>query len=228
VGQSLGVHNHDVTKWVWLDVVGVVGDVHPPLSEGEPKPFVYLPSGEPNGQLGLLVARGRGTDAELMRNIRATIARIDPEAAVTRSRPLVEAIEEVRYPRRMAAALLVSSALVGLLLASVGLYGVVSYSVVQRLKELGIRAALGADRADLTRLVVREAANVTVIGSLIGFGLAFVGIRLVSHQVFAMPGLDWITAAVVPAVLGVVVFAACYLPARRAARVDPLVVLRWQ
>jgi FtsX-like permease family len=97
---------------------------------------------------------------------------------------------------------------------------------VARLKELGIRAALGADRGDTIRLVIREGAGIAIAGSVAGFVLAFVGIRFASHEVFAFPPIDAATLVIVPVLLSAVVLLACYLLARRAARVDPMVVLR--
>ena len=234
ISEFLGLHGAGSTQIPdWLEVVGVVGPVRHPLSEGEWRPFVYLPW--PNGPSGdthvptspLLVARGRGSDADLVTALRRAVAAADPETAVTSAGSLTQSIDTIRYPRRIATALLVSSASIGLVLAALGLYGVVSYSVAQRRRELGIRAALGADRRDLLKLIMREGIVVALIGSASGFVIAFAGIRVVSNQVFAMPELDLTTALAVPLVLITVVLLACYLQARRAARVDPMTALRW-
>lgn len=104
--------------------------------------------------------------------------------------------------------------------------GVVSYSVAQRMKELGIRAALGADRTDIMVLVLKEGAKVATIGSPSGFSLAFAAIRVTSNQVVAIPAMDAATLLIVPLILAAAILAACCVPARRAARVDPMVVLR--
>jgi predicted permease len=219
---------------VWREVVGVVGAVRGPLSEGWPYSFAYAPATQDDqmpyayvhGEA--LIARGRGSDAELIRALRGAVAQADPDLGIIQSRMLSDVVNERRYPRRVAAALLVFSGFAGLLLAGVGLYGVASYSVAQRLKELGIRAALGADRADIARLVVKEGLSVAAVGSVFGLILAYAGIRVTAHLVLPIPSVDasaWIAG---PVVLGIVVLTACYIPARRAARVDPMVVLRAQ
>jgi len=212
----------------WLEVVGVVGAVTSPLSEGAAKPFVYTPLTQASGGLGypMIVARGRGTTAQTVDLIRGEVARLDGEVGMIQARTIGAAVDEMRYPRRLAAGLLGFSGLVGLLLASVGLYGVVSYSVVQRLKELSIRAALGADRRDITMLVMKEGARAAAVGAAFGLVLAFIGIRILSNQVMPIPALDLTTVLGAPALLGVVILAACYIPARRASRVDPMDVLR--
>jgi putative ABC transport system permease protein len=174
----------------------------------------------------MVVARGRGSDAELIRELRAAVHEADMGAEILQSRTMADAISTMRGPRRMAATMLSVSGAVGLFLASIGLYGVVSYSVAQRLKELGIRAALGADRADILILVMKEGAKVAALGSVFGFILAFVAIRVTSNQLIAIPAMDVATLAVVPLILAVVILFACYVPARRAARVDPMIVLR--
>jgi predicted permease len=219
---------------VWREVVGVVGAVRGPLSEGWPYSFAYAPAAQDDqmpyayihGEA--LIARGRGSDRDLIRTLREVVAQADPGLGIIQSRMLSDVVNERRYPRRVAATLLVFSGLAGLLLAGVGLYGVVSYSVTQRLKELGIRAALGADRGAIARLVVKEGLGVAAVGSVFGSILAYAGIGLTAHLVLPIPSVDvsaWIAG---PIVLGIVVLAACYLPARRAARVDPMVVLRVQ
>jgi putative ABC transport system permease protein len=217
-------------------VVGVVGAVRGPLSEGWPYSFVYHPVAQDDSNVGSisavlgmkLLGRGRDTNAQLVRTLRDAVARADPDLGVVQSRMISDVVNEQRYPRRVAAGLLTVAGFVGLLLASVGLYGVVSYSVAQRLKELGIRAALGADRGDIARLVIREGLTVAVVGSVLGLILAFIGIRTTSHLVLPIPSVDAFTLTTAPVILGLVVLAACYLPARRAARVDLMVVLRTQ
>ena len=222
---------------VWMEVVGVVGAVRGPLSEGGPHAFAYVPLTQGQAATSAysayvfgetLIARGHGTNAQTIQTLRDAVAQADPEIGVIQSRMISDLINEQRYPRRLAAGLLGFSGLVGLLLASVGLYGVVSYSVAQRVRELGIRAALGADRSDIARLVVKEGLRVAAVGSVLGFVLAYIGIRVTSHLVLPIPSMDGGTLIAAPLVLTAVILTACYIPARRAARVDPMVVLRTQ
>jgi ABC-type antimicrobial peptide transport system permease subunit len=231
IGEYLAFHTPGtLNPPQWLEVVGVAAGVRHPLSEGEYRPFVYV-SFDQELEASLLgmsnvVARSRGAAGDLLPILRSAAAAAAPDATVVMSRTIAESIAQVRYPRRMGAALLVSSALVGLILSSLGLYGAVSYSIARRTKELGIRAALGATRSNLIGLVLREGAWVAAVGASIGVVVAFAGIGVVSHYVFAMPGIDTGTIGVVTALLASIVMLACYVPARRAARVSPMRALR--
>src|SRR3990172_7445318 len=129
-----------------------------------------------------------------------------------------EIVGELRYPRRAAAGILVACGLVGLLLASIGLYGVISFSVAQRLREIGIRSTLGAGRRDILSLVLREAALVAIVGALPGLGLSLLALRLTANLVGTIPTFDATTFVAVPLMTMAVIAIASYLPARRAAR----------
>jgi putative ABC transport system permease protein len=219
---------------IWREVIGVVGAVRGPLSEGWPYSFAYalaaqddqMPYAYIHGEA--LIARGRGSDRDLIRTLREAVAQADPDLGIIQSRMIGDVVNERRYPRRVAATLLAFSGLAGLLLAGVGLYGVVSYSVMQRLRELGIRAALGADRGAIARLVVKEGLGVAAVGSVFGSILAYAGIRVTAHLLLPIPTVDASAWMAGPLLLAIVVLAACSLPARRAARVDPVEVLRAQ
>jgi ABC-type antimicrobial peptide transport system permease subunit len=126
----------------------------------------------------------------------------------------------------MAASILTTAALMGLLLASMGLYGLVTFSVAQRTREIGIRMALGARRANIMRLVLAGGVKVVLIGSAIGLAAGVGIMRLASATIIAFPPMDVATLVAVPLVLAVIVLAASYVPARRAALSDPLVALR--
>jgi ABC-type antimicrobial peptide transport system permease subunit len=135
-------------------------------------------------------------------------------------------VGEILYPQRVGAGVLVAAGLVGLMLASLGLYGLLSYSVAQRQREIGIRATLGAESRDLIGLVLREGARAIAIGGGVGLVIAAMVVRLTAGLVPGLPYVDMIALVVVPILLAVVILAACYVPARRAARVDPVEVLR--
>ena len=135
-------------------------------------------------------------------------------------------IGEALYPTRLAATVLTVSGLFGLLLSVVGLYGVVSYSAAQRMREIGIRCALGADRRALLALLLREAVLALAVAVVLGVGLGFAAVRIVSSMVVALPRLDAVTMITVPLTLSAVILAACLRPVRRAARVNPIDVLR--
>jgi putative ABC transport system permease protein len=126
----------------------------------------------------------------------------------------------------MAAGILSSAGAFGLLLAAIGVYGVVSYSVAQRIREMGIRAALGADRFDIIWLVLRDGVRVLLLGIAAGGALTWTAVRAAATLVLPLPAIDSTTLVIVPAVFGTVILAACLVPAWRASRVDPKVALR--
>ena len=142
---------------------------------------------------------------------------------ISRSTTFESAIDAILYPRRMAAGILSFAGVIGLALAAIGLYGVVSYSVAQRLREIGIRATLGARPRDLVRLILSEGVGVAAIGSVLGLGLGYGALGVASKIVPGMPALNAAALIAVPVVIVGVILAACYLPARRAGRVDPMV-----
>jgi putative ABC transport system permease protein len=152
---------------------------------------------------------------------------MDPGLPLSAVRSLAEIAGDNVAPRRLSVVLLSAFAGLALLLAAVGIYGVMSYMVTQRTQEIGIRIALGAQRADILGLVLRNGMALLAIG--IGFGLAgaFSVNRYLQSLLFEVKSTDAMTFAVVPIILALVAFIACYLPARRAMRVDPIVALRF-
>ena len=228
IGQYVGRHWPDTPlEPEWLEVVGVVNEVQPPLSEGAGNPALYTPLDQAAMPYARsLVVRSQDTPGNVERTIRQAIVDSDDFVEIHRSGTVGNAIASMRYPRRMAVGILSLSGIMGLLLASMGIYGVVSYSVAQRLREIGIRAALGARQAQLIRFVILDGVKVVAIGSAVGVVAAVVAFRLASKLVVALPALDAPTVLIVPVVLASVILAACYVPARRAGRVDPITVLR--
>jgi ABC-type antimicrobial peptide transport system permease subunit len=170
------------------------------------------------------VVRGAGPDG--ITQLRAAVGSVVPFVSATRVRPFSAYVDELLYPRRMATAILGVSGLMGLGLACIGLYGVVSLSVARRLRELGIRATLGAQPRDLVRLVLGEGGRVAILGSIVGFAGGIAALRYSAHIAEGLPTADWLVFAAVPLALGAAVLVACYLPARRAGRVDPVETLR--
>lgn len=228
IGKSLSVVPTEPNQAPeWHEVIGVVGDVNPVLNDARAQPTMYVSVLQHwRGNASHLVVRGVGDRSELVRQVKQAVVGADTFAEVTSVRTLEQAAGELLYPRRIAAGTLAGAGLVGLALASVGLYGVVSFSVSQRLRELGIRTTLGAGRRDIMLLVLKEGAMVAVIGCAIGFTLAVTALRFTVGLIPGLPLVDGVAFVVVPAILALVVLAACYLPARRAARVSPIEVLR--
>jgi putative ABC transport system permease protein len=227
IGQRLAAVSPQQSrpKLEWYEVIGVVNDTSAVLPKPNDPGRMYTSLGQAwRPWAWSLVVRGAGPDA--ITQLRASVGSVDPFTAATRVRPLTAYVDELLYPRRMAAAILGVSGLLGLGLACVGLYGVVSLSVARRLRELGIRATLGAQPADLVRLVLREGARVAIVGSIVGFASGIAALRYTAHIAEGIPTADWLVFASVPAALATAVLIACYLPARRAGQVDPVETLR--
>jgi predicted permease len=226
VGQQMAQHWADSIYPIrWLDVVGVVGSATLPVEEYA-RPVFYLPIESTPLFGSTILVRGDGNPAELTARAKQAIVQAERSAIVAQARPLQETISAIRFPRRFSAALLGASGTAALILAAIGVFGLMSYAVAQRVGEIGVRMVLGAQRRDVIRLILADGAGVLIAGIVIGFALGFSAIRYASHAIVPLPDLDALTFVVVPALLIAVVLLACYLPARRAARVDPLVVLR--
>jgi putative ABC transport system permease protein len=218
------------TTNVTLTVVGVAGDVRQMGLGVAPRSEIFLCSQQrgPDWPWMVLVVRTTVEPASLAEAIRAAARAVDRDVPVNRMRPLDEVLAGSLAQPRVYTALLATFAALALTLAAVGLYGVVSYTVAQRTHEMGIRMALGAARGDVMRLVLRQGTGYTVAGILIGLGGALAFMRVLATL---MPGArsgDLLMLAEVSALLVLVALAACYVPARRGSRVDPMVALRSQ
>jgi putative ABC transport system permease protein len=218
--------NRQTDKLEWMQVVGVVNDVHPVLHDIDETPFIYVPVAQQWRPFGIVVAKGAADLTALIEDLKKAVTGSDVYAEVASVRTMNQTVAEILYPRRMAAAMLTVSGLIGLLLACVGTYGVISYSVAQRIREIGIRAALGARRSDIIKLVLKEGMNVAFFGLLSGMILAHIALRIASRAFAAVPGFDWMTSLIVPLFLAAVILLACWIPARRGSRVDPMQILR--
>lgn len=214
-------------KIEWLEVIGVVNDVDAVMSDRDHQPRVYLPVKQQwRGFAQYLLVQGGGSQDQLIKDVKAAVLGADTFAEVVQVRTMEQVVAEILYPRRLAAAMLVAGAVIGLVLSCIGLYGVVSYSVAQRVREIGIRATLGAERGDIVKLVLSEGVRVAGIGTAIGFVAAVFVLRLTAGMLPQLPRADIVSFIVVPLILAVMVVLACLVPAWRAARVDPAAVLR--
>ncbi len=210
------------------EVVGVVGDVRfRGLGRGS-YPAMYLPFRQnPLGFLSL-VYRADKDAGDLLPAVKSVIWRIDPDLALFNVSVLDEALSASLSRERFTATLLSCFALSALLLSAIGLYGVISYLVTQRTHEIGIRMALGAGRREVFRLVVGAGMVLVAVGVGIGMVAALGSAGFVSSLLFGISSRDPWTFGTVPLVLALVAFVACYLPARRASRVDPMRALRYE
>jgi len=206
-------------------VVGVVGDVRSSTLTRE-SPALYYSNGVRTWPLMDIVIRTSTEPSAIVTAVRQTVTRMDPDLPLANVRPMTEWVSTSAAQPRLNATLLGVFAAVALLVAAIGTYGVLAYSVSQRTKELGLRMALGADRAGVLRLVVREGMIVGAAGIVIGIAAAGLLGRALSTLVFQVSVWDPATYAAVSGVLAVVALAACVVPAIRASRVDPMVALR--
>ena len=221
----------------WLTVVGLAGDVVDGPLGSDPVIHAYAPYSEMNDQglaspLGglwrrLNIAVNTELDAaSLTPSARAAIAALDPALAVAKVTTMREVVRELSAPQRFSAAVLTTFAAGALLLASIGLYGVLAFAVAQRTREIGVRLALGAPRGKVLSLILRQGMVLVMIGLVIGLAGAIGATRLLRSLLYETDIYDPVTFVVVPFLLVLVSLAACYLPARRAAILDPLVTLR--
>jgi predicted permease len=226
IGEQIAMHSPDSPYPIrWRTVVGVVGSVTQPADE-YPWPVFYSPV-ERHGFMGTtFVLKADGNPARIAADAKDAVRTVDPSVLVTQVRAMEDTVSGLRYPRRFTAAIVGASGAAALLLAAIGVFALMSYAVAQRRAEIGVRMVLGAGGRDIMRLIFRDGVAVVLIGIALGFAFAFAAVRYASHSIVPLPDADAATFIVVPLVLTAVVLGACYLPARRAARVDPLVVLR--
>ena len=226
VGHSLVLYDDQTFGWL-RTIVGVVADVRGHAVADAPVPAVFLPHAQhPDVFLPSLIVRTALPPGTVAAALRDRIAAYDPQLLVQRIRPMDEVISGALSRPRFNLLLVGTFALLGLSLAAVGIYGVVSFLVTQRTREIGIRIALGARGADVLRLVVGEGMTPIAVGIVAGLAAAVLMTRALQTLLFGITPLDVVSLALAPAVLGLVALLACYLPARRATHVDPLVALR--
>ena len=227
VGRRITADDPRNPKARWMTIIGVVGNVRHRGLEFDPAPEFYVPHAQHAGGSGgmILAVRSKQDPRTLTAAIRTELHQLDPELPAANVRTLEEVISDSVAPRRMSMVLLGAFAGIALLLASVGIYGVISYLVVQRTHEIGVRMALGAQRRDVLRLVVGHAAKLVGIGSVIGLLLAFMSTRTLSALLYNVGAFDGATFIFVTLALTAVALLASYIPALRATRADPMIAL---
>ena len=210
----------------WITVVGVVGHLAHEGLDAQKRVQLYLPLAEnPRAFMGYVV-RTVGDPLAEVATIRRAVAAVDPDLPLAAPKSMDSLIDSSLGSRRFAMLLLGGFALLALVLASVGLYGVMSYTVTQRSRELGVRLALGAGTNDVLGLVLRQGVNLALVGVVVGLSAAFLLTRVMNSMLFGVGATDPITFVTIPLVLMAVAALATYLPARRATRTDPIVALR--
>jgi putative ABC transport system permease protein len=213
----------------WRTVIGVVKDMRERGFELEMKPGVYIPYAqfpETWAQPENIVVRAKGDPTALAGAVRRVIAGVDPEQPVAAVRTMDEILDRDVEDRTQHMTLLGAFAALALLLASIGLYGVLSYAVTQRSREIGLRMALGATARSVLGMVVGRGLALTATGLVLGLALAAAATRAMKTMLYGVDAVDPATFAQVAALLCAIAVLACWIPARRASRVDPIVVLR--
>jgi predicted permease len=212
----------------WSDVVGVVRDSKYRTLGENPRPSTYVPLAQ-NHETGMtLHVRTSGNPVSLAGSVRREVQALDPNLAVTSIQSLSDVVAASLFAARMGAVLLAIFGFLALLLAAIGLYGVMSYAVSRRTREIGIRMALGARKGNVLRLVLREGLTLVSAGVATGLIVAAAATRLLASFLYGVSPLDATTFAAIPLMLALVALLASYLPARRAARVDPIIALRYE
>jgi putative ABC transport system permease protein len=211
------------------EIVGVVGDVRHAGLDAERSPEYYVPYEQADVDRLTVVARtASGNPANVAAGLRGVVAAMDREQPVYNVRPMTQLLDESVARRRFNMMLLGGFAVLALLLASIGIYGVISYSVAQRTREIGIRIALGAQIGDVIKLILKQGLLLALAGLAAGLVVAFFITKLMSSLLFGVSATDPVTFASVALILLFVALLACYIPARRAANVDPNVALRYE
>jgi predicted permease len=210
------------------EIVGVVGDVKGNGLDAAVGPMLYWPYTQFGQIFNRMVVRTDGDPLRFVSAVKSRIWSADKDQPVSQIQTMDRILSGSVARRRLYVLLLGVFACVALLLAAAGIYGVVAYSVTQRTREIGIRVALGAERVDVLRLIILKAAKLALAGELIGFFLALGFTRLMSGLLFGIGVADPLTITGVVLLLTSVALAACYIPARRATRVDPMVALRYE
>lgn len=223
-----------ITQWgpdVPAEVVGVVGDIRTVQLDQAPLMMVYVPHWFNTISLPMsasIVLRTGGDPAAYAGAVRDLIQKIDADVPVTYVRPMSKIVSSSVDNRRFLLYLAMVFALSSLLLASLGIFGVAAYSVEQRRQELGIRMALGANLQDLLLMVFRQGMSSALVGLAVGIVAAILGGRLIANLLFGISANDPLTFAIVGTIIAGVALLACYIPARRATHVDPMVALRYE
>jgi len=231
VGKRLRIGNETNP---WLEIVGVVADSKSSGLEGISYPGIYIPNQQRQatlveslvGRRMMLLIRASSDPSQYISALRQAMREVEPNQAVAEIQPLEQVLADSIAPQRFRAILLSLFALVAVLMAGLGIYGVMNYAVAQRIREIGIRLALGAGARDVLRLIVREGMTLVLLGLAIGLAAALALTRLLKSLLFGVSATDPLTFVAIALLLLLVALLACWIPARRATKVDPMVVLR--
>jgi putative ABC transport system permease protein len=208
------------------EIVGVVGAVRPTGFDSEPRPEFYLHYPQSPAGLITIFVRTVGEPAPLLPSVKAEIREVNRNQAFLSVYTIAQLVDKTTAQRRFNLLWLVAFAVLALVLATVGLYGLISFSTAQRTKEIGVRMALGAQSGDVLKLVMSEGITLALIGVAMGLVVVSAASRVMKSLLFGVSATDTLTLVSVAVLLTSVSLLACYIPSRRATRVDPIVALR--
>src|SRR5215217_74744 len=232
LGRRFKIGDPDDPERQWKEIVGIIADIRQMGIDEPVKAEMYFPYQQITDWPGYmprdLAIRTTGDTSNLVGSVRQIIREVDPDQPVSNVATMAEVLGTEAAQRRMGMIMLVGFAALALLLASLGIYGVLAYFVTQHTNEIGVRQALGATPRNILLLVMKKGMGLTLVGVVIGLVASFALMRLMSSLLFGVTAADPLTFATVPFVLVMVALLACYIPARRATKVDPLVALRYE
>ncbi len=210
------------------EIVGVTTDGKYFNITEDAQPIAYFPMTQSYNSLTTLIVHTESNEKKMIASVRREIQQLDQALPVFQAKTMEEHLGFTLFPARAAASLLSTFGLLALILAAVGIYGVMAYAVSQRTREIGIRMALGAKAGDVLKMILRQGLFLVLIGVFIGTSLSFVLTRLMTSLLYGISTTDTITFIGVPLILILVALLACFVPARRASKVDPIVALRYE
>lgn len=228
IGRRIGFDYVTNEKPNWRQIVGVVRDVKHTSLESASTPEMYIPFPQFPSSFMTLVVRTEGDPLNYVSGVRSQVMSVDKNQPISNVHTMEQLLSNSVAERRFNMLLLGVFGVVALLLSAVGIYGVMSYAVEQRTHELGVRMALGAQTSHVLALVVREGMLLVLAGLGVGITAAFALTRLMSSLLYGVSATDPVTFAAIAVLLGAVALLACYVPARRATKVDPMVALRYE
>jgi putative ABC transport system permease protein len=225
-GEALGKRiSRDDTNPKWATIVGVVADIKHRGLDTEAQPEYYLPHTQAPDREMVLAVRSAQDARTLAHTVQEELRNVDADIPLSNVRTLDAVVADSIAPRRLSVVLLSAFSGIALLLASVGMYGVMSFLVVQRTHEIGVRMALGAQRSDVLRMVIGHAAKLLGIGAAIGLPIAFFSNSALRTLLYQVGPFDLSIFLIVTLILAGVALLASYIPALRAARADPVIAL---
>ncbi|MCI0489235.1 MAG: ABC transporter permease [Blastocatellia bacterium] len=225
VGRRISFNNE---QGPFIEIVGVAKDGKYWTIGEAPQPFIYSPLVQSYNSFTTLVVRTTSDSKAMISAIRSEVRNLDAHLPLYEIKTFAEHLELALFPARIAAALLGAFGILALTLAAIGIYGVTAYSVAQRTREIGIRVAIGAQPLDVLRLILKKGLVLALIGLTIGLAVAFVLTPLMADVLYGVSATDPVTFIGITLLLMLITLAACYVPARRASKVDPMVALRYE